>query len=138
MVGWTCPECDRQFGRRGQSHTCVPAMSLDEYFETAQPWEKPIFDAVHAHLASLEPLRVEALTVGIVFKRARTFAELRPMRARMRLWMLRSTPLTSPRIARTERVTANRVACCLDLRDPSEVDEELRDWLTEAYVASTV
>jgi hypothetical protein len=58
------------------------------------------------------------------------------MRARMRLWMLRSGRLASPRVARTERLTANRVACCVDLRDPSDVDDELRDWLTEAYVAS--
>jgi transposase-like protein len=29
---WTCPACDRHFGRRNQSHTCAPAMSVDAYF----------------------------------------------------------------------------------------------------------
>ena len=75
---WVCPECGRQFGRAKQSHECAPAMSLDEYFSTGPPHERPIFDAVMAHLESVGPVHVEPVSVGIFLKRTRRFAELRP------------------------------------------------------------
>jgi hypothetical protein len=28
--------------------------------------------------------------------------------------------------------------CFIDLRDPADVDEDVRDWLTEAYLSSPV
>src|SRR5947208_14545401 len=40
---WTCPACGRQFGRNKQSHECAPAMSLEEYFSTGPPHERPVF-----------------------------------------------------------------------------------------------
>ena len=78
MPAWTCPECGRRFGRRGQSHDCAPALSLDEYFSTGPPHERPIFDAVMAHIDTLSGVHVEPVSVGIFFKRGRTFAQLRP------------------------------------------------------------
>ena len=99
--GWTCPECGRQFGRRNQSHECAPAMSLDEYFATSRDMERPIFEAVFEHLESVGPLHVEAVQVGILFKRQRTFAELRPKRDRVVLSVLLSRPLQAQRIAKT-------------------------------------
>jgi hypothetical protein len=138
---WTCPECGRQFGRRGQSHECAPALSLEEYFSTGEPLERAVYEAVRAHLEGLTPLTVEFVSVGIFFKRARTFAELRPKRDRKRrlrveLSFLVSRALRHPRFARTWRGTGARSACFVDLYDAREVDDEVRDWLIEAYLAS--
>jgi len=114
-------------------------MSLDDYFATSrQALERPIFEAIFVHLESVGPLRVEAVAVGIFFKRLRTFAELRPKRDRVTLSVLLSRPLQSPRIARTWVGPGLRRGYFIDLRDPAEVDDELRDWLTEAYLSSPV
>jgi hypothetical protein len=136
MATWTCPECLRQFGARNQSHQCVPAMSEAEYFATGAAFERPVFDAVHAHLRTVGPLTVEFLTAGIFFKRARTFAELRPMRKHARLSVLLSRVVVSPRFVKTWRGRGLRSAYFIDLRTPADVDAEMRDWLTEAYFAS--
>jgi len=137
--GWTCPECGRQFGRRGQSHECTPAISLDEYFATSRhDFERPIFEAVFEHLESVGPLHVEAVQVGILFKRQRTFAELRPKRDRVMLSVLLSRPLQHARIVKTWRGSGQRMAYFIDLRDRDEVDDDVRDWLTEAYLSSPV
>ena len=79
---------------------------------------------------------MEPLAVGIMFKRSRTFAELRPKRDRMQLSILLSRPLTHPRIVRTWRGSGTRSAYFIDLHSVDDVDDELRDWLTEAYFAS--
>src|SRR3954470_13571434 len=79
MPAWTCQACGRQFGRKGQSHECEPAMTVEEYFSTGPAHERPVFDAVMTHLASVGPVHVEPVSVGIFLKRdGRRFAELRP------------------------------------------------------------
>lgn len=46
MAAWTCPDCDRRFARRGQGHECAPAMTVEGYFSTGPPFERPVFEAV--------------------------------------------------------------------------------------------
>ncbi len=138
MVGWTCPNCQRSFGRRNQSHECLPGMSVDDYFEQRPVWERAIFEEIAEHLELVGDVLIEAVDVGIFFKRARTFAELRPMRNRLRLMVLLSRRMRNPRIARRYEGSGSRAAYCVDLREPAEVDDEVRDWLTEAYLSSPV
>jgi hypothetical protein len=138
MNNWTCAECGRQFGRRNQSHTCAPAMSLEDYFAVGDPLERAIFDVVAEHLETLGPLNVEAVSVGLFFKRSRTFAELRPKRDRVELAVLLSSRVEHPRIARTIRTSGLRSAYFINLRAAHDVDEDVKGWLTEAYLSSPV
>jgi hypothetical protein len=138
VADWTCAECGRRFGRRNQSHECAPALTLDEYFGSRPVGERAIFDAVAGHLEDVGTVRVEAVRVGILFKRSRTFAELRPRRDRVVLSVLLSRRLDHTRIVKQWHGTGARSAYFVDLRDPEEVDEDVRDWLTEAYLSSPV
>lgn len=79
---------------------------------------------------------MDAVEVGLLIKRTRTFAELRPRRSGLRVGFLLSRPLESDRIARSQRLSANRWAHDVDLGSADDVDEQLRDWLTEAYDSS--
>ena len=138
VAGWTCPDCGRTFGNRNQSHGCIPAMSVEDYFAARPDFERPIFEEVLDHLEMVGELRVEAVEVGIFFKRLRTFAELRPMRGRVRLMVLLSRRLRHSRIVRKWEGSGSRAAYSVDLRVPEDVDDDVRDWLTEAYLASPV
>jgi hypothetical protein len=113
-------------------------MSVDEYFASRPDFERPIFESVLDHLEMVGDVRVEAVEVGIFFKRLRTFAELRPMRGRVRLSVLLSRRLRHPRIVKKWEGSGSRAAYFIDLRTPEDVDDDVRDWLTEAYLASPV
>lgn len=136
MAGWTCPECRRRFRRAGQSHECSPAMSLDEYFSTGPPHERPVFEAVLRHVSTLGPVHVEPVSVGIFLKRSQTFAELRPKDR----WVALSFSL--PHAVEHERITRKVVAYhgryyhVANLRSPDDLDDRLRGWLTTAYLSS--
>jgi hypothetical protein len=132
---WDCPDCHRRFARTRQSHECAPAMTLDEYFSTGPPRERPIFDAVFAHLEALGEVHVEPVSVGIFLKRERGFAELRPKVNWIELSFGLARTITHPKITRLMRSGA-RTYHCVRLREPSDVDADVRDWLTEAYVAA--
>jgi hypothetical protein len=134
MPPWICPNCQRQFGRRGQPHECAPAMSLDEYFSTGPARERPIFEAVMAHLETLGPVHVEPVSVGIMLKKASTFAELRPMVNWEALSFGLPRRIIHPRITKTMKGSGPRTWYGVRLREPADVDDQICDWLTESYL----
>lgn len=136
MSAWTCPECKRRFARKGQSHECAPAMTLDEYFSTGPARERPIFQAVIDHLETVGPVHVEPVSVGIFLKRAQTFAELRPMRDWEALSFFLPRAVRHPLIKRKVNEYHGRYYHVANLRTADDLDDDLRDWLTEAYLAS--
>jgi hypothetical protein len=108
-------------------------MSLDEYFATGPPFERPVFDAVMAHLTTLGPLHIEPVSVGIFVKASGSWLELRPLTR----WVSLSFPLrrtvAHPRIARKPVIAGERVFHWVNLRGPEDVDDVVCDWLTESY-----
>jgi Domain of unknown function (DUF5655) len=132
-MAWTCPECGRQFRRTRQSHECAPAMALDDYFATGPPHERPVFEAVMAHLATLGPVHVEPVSVGIFIKRDGSFMELRPMER----WVAMSFPLRRRAqhrtIVRKVMQWHGRYYHIANVRQPEDLDEALLDLITESY-----
>ena len=137
MPRWRCPDCGREFGRTRQQHDCAPALTIEKYFATGPPHERPVFDAVSAHLAQYDDVYVEPLAVGIFFKRKRTFAQLRPMRRWVALSMLLSRKYDDPRISRKVIDTGRSFYHVLNITGPEEVDETVRAWLDEAYLSDS-
>jgi hypothetical protein len=135
MPSWTCPDCGRMFGRQGQGHECAPAMTLEEYFSTGPERERPIFRVVAAHLQSLGPVHIEPVSVGIFFKRSRTFVELRPMRNWVALSFMLPRVVIDARIARKVIGGGRRYYHVVNLRGPEDVDEEVKAWLTESFLS---
>jgi hypothetical protein len=133
---WRCTRCGRQFGRVGQPHECAPAITLDEYFSTGPPHERPVFDAVMQGLADVGPVHVEPVSVGIFLKRARTFAELRPMRQWVALSFSLPRRVQHPRITRKVVGYRGHFFHVANLRTPGDFDDALSGWLREAYLAS--
>jgi uncharacterized protein DUF5655 len=136
VVGWRCPECNRQFRRAGQSHECAPAMSLEEYFSTGPEHERPVFEAVIRHLETVGPVHVEPVSVGIFLKKAQTFAQLRPMQRWVALSFALPRRVSHPTITRKVMQYHGRYYHFAYLRTPEDFDDRLGDWLTEAYLNS--
>jgi Domain of unknown function (DUF5655) len=133
---WTCPECGRQFRRTRQSHECAPAMTLDDYFATGPPHERPVFEAVMAHLATLGPVHVEPVSVGIFIKRDGSFMELRPMER----WVAMSFSLhrraQHRTIVRKVMQYHGRYYHVANVTGPEDLDEALLDLITEAWAGA--
>lgn len=109
-------------------------MSIDEYFTTGPPHERPVFEAVMRHVDTLGPVHVEPVSVGIFLKRVGKFAELRPMQR----WVALSFSLTRQvqhlTIVRKVMPWSGRYVHVANLATPQDFDEQLAGWLTEAYL----
>jgi len=73
------------------------------------------------------------VSVGIFFKRGRTFAQLRPMTRWVALSFLLGRTLEHPRLARKVLHQGTRHHHVVNLRSSDEVDDVVRAWLTEAH-----
>jgi hypothetical protein len=112
-------------------------MTLEEYFSTGPERERPIFETVLAHVQTLGSVHVEPVSVGIFLKRSRSFAELRPMRNWVALSFGLTRTIKHPKIARTMHGHAGRrTYYVVNVREPADVDDQVKAWLTEAYLDS--
>jgi hypothetical protein len=133
-VTWTCPDCLRQFARSGQGHECAPAMTLDEYFGTGPSFERPVFDAVMAHLRTLGDPFLEPVSVGVFVKRSGvTVIQLRPMTKWVALCLFLPRTVLDRRISRKPIDSGRAVYHVVNLRGPDDVDDIVREWITEAW-----
>ncbi len=112
-------------------------MTIEEYFETGPDFERPIYEAVAAHMATLEDVHTEAVSVGIFFKRKRTFAQLRTMTRWIALSFILERKLDSKRLSRKVQGAGERYYHVINVRSPEEIDDQIREWLTEAWAIDT-
>jgi hypothetical protein len=135
-VAWTCDDCGRKFGRKNQSHGCAPAGTVDDYFEGRPAVERKIYDRVVEVLEKQGPITIEAVTVGIMIKRTRTFAELRRRRDHMELGLLLSRKVEHAKIKKHIPLSARRCAHMIAIAKVADIDRDVRAWLAEAYLDS--
>lgn len=136
MARWTCPRCDRQFGRARQAHVCVPGGTVDASFAGRPDGQRRACEAILAQLRALGPVHVDAVQVGVFLKRQRTIAELRPMARALSVNIVLRRLVTHPRIVRTIGMPGGRTVHIVRVTGPDQVDDELGGWLAEAYHAA--
>lgn len=134
---WLCPRCDRQFERSQQSHVCVPGCTVDECFAPYPATWRAIYDRLMEHLESLGPIHADAVTVGVFLKQARKLAEVRPKARSLSLALVLPRIIEDPRVSRAYPSSNDRHWHLIKLTAVDQVDDQLRDWLTESYDAAS-
>jgi hypothetical protein len=109
-------------------------MPLAEYLATGPAHERPVLEAVLAHLDTVGPVHIEPVSVGILLKTTRTFAQLRPMTRWEALSFSLTRPVRHPRMGRKVEPWRGRYHHVFNLRAPADFDARIREWLTESYL----
>jgi hypothetical protein len=114
-------------------------MSLAEYFSTGPPFERPVFDAVMAHLRTLGEPFLEPVSVGVFVKRDGTgVLQLRPMTKWVALCLFMPRTVQHAKVARKPIAAGRTVYHVVNLRGPEDVDPLVCEWITEAWEAAGV
>ncbi len=114
-------------------------MSLEEYFATGPAFERPIYEAVQAHLDTIpgEPTYVEPVSVGLFCKHgSRTFLQLRTKTRWIAAGFVLHRKVDSDRFSRKITGEGSRWFHVVNVRSPDEIDGQLCEWITEAYLAA--
>jgi hypothetical protein len=132
-MSWDCPACGRRFGHRNQSHTCAPAITPGERLDRLPSAHRAICEAVLLEFAGLADVVLEPVEVGFFLKRSRSFAQMRPMKSRVRLIMRLGRAIEHERVSQPYPAHGRYVANVVDLYQLEDVDDDLRAWLAESY-----
>jgi hypothetical protein len=115
----------------------VPGITVDDLLARHPAWVAEIYGAVIEHLSSFGPIHEDAVNVGIFLKSDSKIAEFRPRVRSVLLSLYLPYEVTDHRIARTLPTAADRVVHMIKLTDVDQVDDQLREWLSEAYDFNT-
>jgi Domain of unknown function (DUF5655) len=116
---------------------CVPGVTVNDLLGRHPRWVSEIYAAIIEHLRRLGPVHEDAVNVGIFLKSDRKIAEFRPRVRSVLLSLYLPYDLTDARIARTLPVAADRIVHMIKLTGVDQVDDQLREWLSEAYDFNT-
>jgi hypothetical protein len=112
-------------------------MTLDEYFSTGPSFERPVFEAVMAHLNSLGEPFLEPVSVGVFVKRNGVgVLQLRPMTRWVALCLFMPRTVHDRRISRKPIPTGRVVYHVINVHGPDDVDDVVKGWITEAWEGS--
>jgi hypothetical protein len=129
-VTWVCPRCQRTFASEGQFHS-HDVVDLDRHFAGRPVELRTAYDTLVAALPA--DIHIDALKTAIVLAARSTFCYVVVQRDRLSIGVFLDRALVSPRVTKIDQVSAGKVASVVEVREPGEIDGELRSWLSEAY-----
>jgi hypothetical protein len=136
VTRWVCPNCEREFASANQAHVCVPGITVSDLLGRHPGWVSEIYTTLIEHLSTLGPFHEDAVNVGIFLKSDRKFAEFRPRVRSAQLSLYLPYERSDRRIVRS-LPAADRVIHLINLTSAAQVDDQLREWLTEAFDFNT-
>jgi hypothetical protein len=99
----------------------------------SRPASKGTYAALRALLERVGSYQVENKRTSLHLTHGRAFLGVHPRAAGLLLTVVTTGPITSPRVRKTEQVSTNRFHNEVLLSAPTDIDDELTGWITEAY-----
>jgi hypothetical protein len=129
---WTCPQCGRKFAQRKQQHACG-RWTVAERFAGKPRELRALFDEFVKLLRESGPVRLHPTKTRIGFIARMTFANMTVMKDRLRVGLILTRRVDSPRWVKVERYTPRCFGHYFNLSNRDELDDELRALAAEAY-----
>jgi Domain of unknown function (DUF5655) len=129
---WRCPECERQFANRNQSHACG-RYALEPHFENKRPLVRAIFNKVLRVVRKNGPITVLPEKTRIALQARMSFAAFVIRRNWVDGHVVLARRFENPRFRRIETFSPRNHLHAFRLESVEEVDDEVSSWLTEAY-----
>ena len=129
---WRCPRCGRQFANRNQTHACG-RYRLADHFAGCEPQVVATFRALVAAARRNGPVKVLAEKTRIAFQVRMSFAAFTLRRHRLHGHVVLARRRESPRFTKVWVASPRNQVHEFRLHAPDDVDDEVADWLREAY-----
>lgn len=129
---WRCENCGRDFANRNQSHSCG-RYSLDEHFVGKAPAIRALFDDVVKAIEAVGPVRILPEKTRIAFQVRMSFAQVTPRRNWLDGHVVLARRYEHPRFRSIQTISPRNHVHAFRLARPSDVDDEFREWVREAY-----
>ena len=128
---WTCPKCGNQFVNRNNWHSCG-RWPLESHFE-AMPRARELFDRLLKEIKRFGPVTIVSSKTRIAFMTRVRFAGVTVRKDSLRCGLWFTHRVDDPRFVKIEQYMPRAWGHYLVIRDESDFNDSLRDYLAESY-----
>ena len=128
---WTCPKCGRQFVTANAWHSCTPRLTVETHLGGKPDGVVTAYQRLEAMARDIGPVTVEPLKSRIGFKARATFGGATFTSTTMRVGFILARRIDDPRL--TVEHYGGRYGHSMEVTEPAQLTDDVRDWLIEAY-----
>ena len=134
---WTCPKCGRQFINTKMPHSCGH-YSVERFLTGKSRHAISLYRHFAAIVRDCGPLKIAPAKTRIGFQVRMIFAAVNKLSDRgLEAHVVLMRRLESPRFRRIDTMTPKCYVHHFKVESLSELDEEVKSWLREAYQVGT-
>jgi hypothetical protein len=134
---WTCPNCERQFVNPNMPHSCG-RYSVKQFLAGKSQHAISLYEGFAALLHECGPVKIAPAKTRVGFQVRMIFAAVNKLSDRgLEAHVVLTRRLQSPRFKRIDAMTPKCYVHHFKLESLSEMDEEVKAWLCEAYQVGT-
>jgi hypothetical protein len=129
---WTCPECGRIFEKAKQPHSCHK-VSLEQHFKNKDK-AKELFDYLVERINSkIGKCQIISIPCCIHLFGNYDFLAALPKKDKLEIRFALDRKLDSSRLKQYVLMSTKVYKNCIDISKTEEINEELIQWLNQAY-----
>jgi hypothetical protein len=129
---WICPECGRKFSRNRQGHSCEQYDPEIQFIGKSQK-AKDLYDLLIRKVQSFGGIEIHAAKWGITVRHLSTFLSLMIGKDHLTIIFLSEKQIDDFPVYASARHTANRWSNAIKIESHDEIDDQLMQWLRDAY-----
>ncbi|PHI19778.1 hypothetical protein CEQ90_11160 [Lewinellaceae bacterium SD302] len=131
---WVCPNCQRAFFKKNQSHYCSPE-TIDDVLAGKPDNVLLVFDELLVAVADWEPQIIGAGKKAIIFNNGKAWMVVRPMKDQLDVAFFYDKKLSHPSIfrARLDNMGKNKYIHHFRLKQPGDLTPEMIDMLRKGF-----
>ena len=134
---WTCLQCNRQFVTTNMPHSCGD-YSVEKFLAGKSPHAVSLYEQFSAIIHECGPVLVAPAKTRIGFQVRMIFAAVNKLNDRgLQAHVVLRRRLKSSRFLKIDTMTPRCYVHHFQIATLSELDDEVRSWLQEAYQVGT-
>lgn len=107
---------------------------VEQLFANSEPQVFDLYSKIIVSLNKIGKINIEPKKTSLHINNRVAFLGIHPKKNYLELNIVTSTPISSPRVIKFEQVSKNRYHNRVRLTEAGEIDDELIQWLTTAYL----
>lgn len=131
-MAYTCPTCKRNLAGPNQYHSCY-ITDKETHVKKMNPPIVGLFETLLSHLQLFNKIEIIYLKTCIQFKIGATFLSIYSRKDRLDLEFQLSREEDQFPIYLCKRLSKNRVLHRIAVGELADIDQQLKNWLLEAY-----
>ena len=130
---WRCPQCEREFANRNQTHTCAGLHTLEHHFDGKDAVVRRLFDELVRQLDACGPFRILPEKTRIAFQVRMSFAQVTPRKQHLDGHLVLADRFEEPLFRKVETFSKRNHVHHFRLREPGDISPAFVGSLRQAY-----